>query len=352
MMPVTGVALVLAVLCSSAPCLAATTTSVPASTSSVVPQATAPSWAPLAYGDAQLGTPTAWPVVYPGSEVCGPAGAGGVVLLGPFGSSSWCGPNATAPVGQSPPANMVRLGPLPAHTGTNGPGRPSMTVHGAPVYQEVLHGRISGTVYYAPSLGVELMASGPLAARVISSLAPSVRDIVLRHPAVGAQRGPWRSMSFAGLGFAVPASWPVAQATFAFGCGLPDVAFPAPSVTLDTDSNLARLPCPYPLPARRGTNGLQIDAGSAGAPNMLPGSGLRIVVNGLQMYVDRAYPFSALVVEVDLPGRSAPVKVTIGLGTASTAGAVLRSITALTPTGPATTSAPPTTGQPTRPLRS
>jgi hypothetical protein len=62
------------------------------------------------------------------------------------------------------------------------------------------------------------------------------------------------------------------------------------------------------------------------------------------MYVDEAYPFSALVLEVDLPGRITPVKVTIGLGTASTAGAVLRSITALTPTAPATTSAPATAG--------
>ena len=120
----------------------------------------------------------------------------------------------------------------------------------------------------------------------------------------------------------------MAHTTYAFGCDPPDIAFSSPSVTLDTDSNLARLPCPYPLPARRGTNGVQVDAGSAGAPNSVPAGGLRIVVNGLQMYVDEAFPFSALVLEVDLPGRTTPVEVTIGLGTATTAGAVLGSITA------------------------
>jgi hypothetical protein len=66
------------------------------------------------------------------------------------------------------------------------------------------------------------------------------------------------------------------------------------------------------------------------APNTLPADRLRKAVNGLQMYVDEAYPFSALVVDVRLPGGTTPVRVTIGLGTASTAGAVLGSITAAT----------------------
>ena len=46
------------------------------------------------------------------------------------------------------------------------------------------------------------------------------------------------------------------------------------------------------------------------------------------MYVEAAYPFSSLVLDVELPGRSPPVRVTIGLGTARTAGAVLGSVTA------------------------
>jgi hypothetical protein len=207
-------------------------------------------------------------------------------------------------------------------------GRPATTINGIRVYKSVLHGQISGTVYSVPSLGVEIMASGPQGPQVIGSLAPSVRDVVLRERATGTGPGTWRSMSFAGLDFAVPPSWPVSRTAYAFACDPPDIAFSGPSVTLDTDTNVARLPCPYPIPARDGTNGVQIDEGNMAAPNTVPADGRRLVVNGLQMYVDGAYPFSSLVLEVELPGRTTPVRVTIGLGTASTAGAVLRSITA------------------------
>ena len=44
-----------------------------------------------------------------------------------------------------------------------------MTINGIPVYESALHGQISGTVYSVPSLGVELMVSGPLARRVIAA---------------------------------------------------------------------------------------------------------------------------------------------------------------------------------------
>jgi hypothetical protein len=294
------------------------------------PSVAAPAWEPLAYGDADVDTPASWPVVYPGSDVCGPGGAGGVVLLGSFGASSWCGSNVTAPAGQPSPPNLVRFGPLPSRGRTSAPDRPSMIINGTRVYESVLQGEISGTVYSVPSLGVALMASGPLALRVIGSLAPSVRDIVLRDRAIGIGPGTWRSMSFAGLRFGAPPSWPVSRTTYAFGCDPPDIAFSGPSVTLDTDTNVARLPCPYPIPARDGTNGIQIDEGSTAAPNTVPADGLHLVVNGLQMYVDAAYPFSSLVLDVELPGRSTPVRMTIGLGTASGAGAVLGSITAPT----------------------
>ena len=170
------------------------------------------------------------------------------------------------------------------------------------------------------------MVSGPLARRVIGSLAPSVRDIVLGGRANGTAPAPWRAMSFAGLTFTVPPSWPVYRTAYAFGCDPPDMGFPRAAVTLDTDTNLARLPCPYPIPSREAHNGLQIDEGSAAAPNALPVHSSSMVVNGLRIYIDGGYPFGALVMEVELPGGGSPVKVTIGLGSASTAGAVLRSL--------------------------
>jgi hypothetical protein len=221
-----------------------------------------------------------------------------------------------------------------------------MTINGIPVYKSVLHGHISGTVYSVPSLGVELMASGPLAGGVISSLAPSVRDVVLAGRATAKPPTAWRAISFGGLRFAVPPGWPVSRTAYAFECDPPDIAFPSASVTLDTDANLARLACPYLIPPREATNGVQIDEGSAAAPNAVPVHGLHMLVNGLQVYVDGAYPFSALVLEVERPGRSTPVKVTIGLGTPRTAGALLRSMTA----SPAEPAAPLTEARQASPL--
>ncbi len=286
-------------------------------------------WAPLAYGDARIRAPEPWPVVYPGSDMCGPDGTGGVVLLGAFGTSSWCGPNPTAASAPRSPSNVVRFGPIASHGGPYVPQGPSTTIDGIRVYESVRHGAVSGTVYSAPALGVELMASGPLAPRIIGSLAPSVRDEILQPRTTASPAGSWRSMSFAGLRFAVPPSWPVARTAYAFGCAPTDVAFSGPSVTLATDTNTARLPCPYFLPARPGTNGLQIDQGSGAAPNTVPQGAPAIAVNGLKMYVDEACPFSSLVVYVDLPGVAMPVRITIGLGTARTAGAVLGSIAKL-----------------------
>jgi hypothetical protein len=99
---------------------------------------------------------------------------------------------------------------------------------------------------------------------------------------------------------------------------------------LDTDAvDNKGASCPYVAPARLGSDGLQIDAGSMKAPNVLPKESLHFVLDGLQMFVDQAYPFSILVVDVAIPHRSMPVEVRIGLGTAMTAETILRSLTAV-----------------------
>ena len=135
------------------------------------------------------------------------------------------------------------------------------------------------------------MASGPLAPRVIGSLAPSVRDVVLAPAGYQRRTRTWRSMSFAGLRFAVPPRWPVARTAYAFGCDPPDIAFSPPSVTLDTDTNLARLPCPYPRPGPPRDKRRPDRRGQCRRlPTRPPADGLRIVVNGLQMYLDAGLP--------------------------------------------------------------
>lgn len=290
------------------------------------PAVTGQAWQPLAYGEAEIVTPTSWPVVYPGVSECGASLEQGVVLLGAFGSSTWCHPGTTsAPVAPLP--NVVRFAPLVVQSSSY-LHDPSRIIDGSRVYQGVLHGSVAGTVYLDPSLGVELMASGPLVQRVIDSLAPSLRDVVLRDRTTASIPASWRWISFAGLRFAVPSTWSVSRSALSTSCGPIDTTFSTPLVVLDNDTLSEMIPCPYIPPARLGSDGLRIDAGSATAPNLLPKSSQRFVLNGLQMYVDQTHPFSVLVVEIELPGRAMPVEVRIGLGTARIAAAILRSMKA------------------------
>jgi len=282
--------------------------------------------APVAYGSAQLDLPVTWPVVPPGSGSCrggpGPAAVPGVVLLGVFGSSSWCsGSQAGTSV-----LNIVRLGPLPAGEVTA--GRPKVVHNGVTMYTAVLHGRISGTVYLVPSLGVELMATGPARARVLSSIGPSVRERAL---ASGPMTAPpsWHRVHFAGLVFASPATWEVTRSPYLYDCGLQDddIALSSPpSAVLDTDTNDLAFPCPYLLPPRVAANGLVVDAGSGRSPTVVPAGARRLTVNGLDFFIDQSDELSVLVVVVKVPGRAMPVEVHIGLGDPLTVDRVLGSI--------------------------
>ena len=303
---------------------------VPAAGQSANAQASgAGSWGPLdpvAYGNAQVDLPADWPVVYPGNSSCqgGPGPVPGVALLGSFGSSSWCPPGSSQNV--SPPANVVRLGPLPA--GDTYASLPTILRNGITLYLAVLHGRISGTVYLVPALGVELMATGPDAGKVLSNIGTSVRERVL---AGGPKTAPlsWRRISFAGLRFAVPVKWAVRSTNFLYDCMLPDdviaLASP-PEAVFDTDTDFAALPCAYFLPPRVAGDGLVVDAGSSRAANVVPPGALHLRVNGLDAFVDRSKLLSVLLVEVEVPGRSMPVQVHVGLGGATTAARVLGSI--------------------------
>jgi len=183
-------------------------------TAALVPEITPPAgardigsstWAglePVAYGNAQLDLPASWPVVADGTGPRRHSGTGpvqGVVLLGTFGSSS-CALHAS---------NIVRLGPLPA-------GEPpysslaKVVRNGVTPYAVVLHGHISGTAYLVPSLGVEVMATGPAAGGVLSSSGRSVREQVLaairRNPITMKAPRAWRTVDFGGLRFAVSPS--------------------------------------------------------------------------------------------------------------------------------------------------
>ncbi len=282
--------------------------------------------APVAYGNAQLDVPAQWPVVSPGTSQCGGSPAvAGVVLLGSFGSSRWCPPGSGQD--RAPVATVVRLGPLPA-------GEPPfdtlpMSVrNGVAVYTVALAGPISGTAYLVPSLGAEVMVTGPGAAGIVDSVGPSVRARALTAGAVNVPAA-WPRFSFAGLSFAVPPGWGTTRTNQVFDCqketdsvGL----LSPPAVILDTDTSYMPLPCPYFPPPRSPANGLVVDVGSARAPNVLPPGAVPLALNGLQFLLDRADALSVLVLEVKVPGRNMPVAVRIGLGNSATAARVLHSI--------------------------
>jgi len=282
--------------------------------------------APVAYGNGQLDVPAAWAVVGPGESTCevGPAAPAGVVLLGAFGSSAWCPPGSAQEA--RPPADLVRLGPLPA--GEPYRSLPKVTLDGVVLYTVVLHGRISGTVYLAPALGTELMATGPDSSRALGSIGPSARARAL---ASGPRASPpaWARLSFAGLVLSVPRAWPVRRSAYGYDCGLQqdDAALaPPPSVVLDTDTDDLALPCPPLRAPRAAGNGLVVDQGSARFPNTVPPSAAPLRFHGLRAYVDRAQPLSVLVVYVEVPGRPMPVRLHIGLGDPLTVERILGSI--------------------------
>ena len=240
------------------------------------PPASAGAWEPLAYGDAGIGTPAAWPVVYPGSDVCGPTGTGGVVLLARSGLLDWFRAQPGGAHGDAIALpTWCAFGASPCRNG-NVDGEPSLDDHQRhPRVRERaprsnLRDRIFRPIARGGAHGL-----GTSRPTLIGSLAPSVRDAVLGGRAAGTPAASWHAISFAGLRFAVPPSWPVSRTAYAFGCDPRDMGFPNASVTLDTDTNLARLPCPYPIPPREAHNGIQIDEGSAAAPNTVPVHGLR-----------------------------------------------------------------------------
>jgi hypothetical protein len=284
--------------------------------------------APVAYGNAQVEIPAPWPVVGPGESTCqGRPGPAGVVLLGSFGSSAWCPPSSGQMV--AAPANVVRLGPLP----TGEPplsSLPESLHNGVSLYMVVLHGPISGTAYLAPSLGVEVMATGADATAIINSIGPSVRAQVLSATAAATTvPATWQHVSFAGLNFSVPRSWAVAATDQAYNCRtLEDNVglLPPPGVVLNTDTTRMPLPCPFFPPPRGAADGLVVDEDNSTAANQVPAGGTPLVVNGLHFFVDRSAPLAVLVLRVAVPGQAAPVAVRIGLGNAATAGRVLWSI--------------------------
>ena len=147
----------------------------------------------------------------------------------------------------------------------------------------------------------------------------------------------WQAVSFDGVSFSVPASWPVARTSVAntlgplcslYGTELSDVN---PEVSLSTDrSSTWDMQCPFSFPvARPPGSGVDVDKGANSAEAAFRASFSKacLRLHGLTACPATTWPYSVLVLRVTVPGSAQPVYVAIGLvGNGAVARTILYSL--------------------------
>jgi hypothetical protein len=165
--------------------------------------------------------------------------------------------------------------------------------------------------YYAPSLGVQVIAQGPLAKRILATLMSSPRVVALASGSAPAVPSDWKTLTFQGLAFAAPSSWPVTRTSVDHGLGYPcatsGVALMDSGVVLSTDQKPYGYDCVATVPPGPQTpqDGIQVDAGS----DMLSQWNLHIVfsnhclsLHGLTACPATSPAYSILVLKVTVHG--------------------------------------------------
>ncbi|HLI44867.1 MAG TPA: DUF4232 domain-containing protein [Acidimicrobiales bacterium] len=273
---------------------------------------TPPGWSPVALGDAQISVPASWLLQRRDETQCLGRGrhVGGWVFVGERATSLTCGPG-----GSSRPENVVSMVKAAHPVAESGP---------------------SPRARWA--FGVEVTASGPLAAKVLDTLTRSPLSVVLSRRDVAAPAS-WRTISFGGVTLSAPPEWRELHRDYWLGC--PPTLLRA-TVLLDTASvNASGFSCPgYPATAgdEAAVPGLTIAAGRYVAR---PKPSARCwSARGLGVCVEPSADQSAvLTLSVGVPGVAHPVVIELGL---AGSGAVPRAILdSLRPTRPAKTLAEP-----------
>jgi hypothetical protein len=284
--------------------------------------ATPKGWTPVAYGDAQISVPASWHVLYD-SSACLSGSPAGDVYVNPSGG--FCSAKGT-PKGKTT-IMLVSVNPNRYQPPTSYGQR--LVINGLPVY--ALYSFVptpNGGSYLVPSLGVEIEIEGPLATRVVDTLSRSPRIVALASGPAPTVPSSWRSVTFAGLQFSVPADWPMnrTQTTPNLGgsdCQAQSAAFFRTVVTLSTDTfPLIIATCLYSPPTLQSPpDAVQVDSGSrwaSSAPVSLSKPPVAfskhcLDLNGLTACPATSPAYSILVLKVTVPGRSNPVYVSIGL---------------------------------------
>jgi hypothetical protein len=213
---------------------------------------TPPGWSPLSLGSVQVSVPSSWLVEDPG-YACGDRQQGMVFINEPpvLPNDSAC----------TLPTNVVELSSVTARLSS---GYHQVVINSVPASE-----RSSGSgrtrTEAVRALGVQVMAKGPLAVRVMATLTHSPLSVVLGSSVSSTPTG-WRHVDFGGLSFSVPRQWALQHVGWWGGCPL-NIA----SGTLLTSSAryLANFGCPVMAPT----------AGNlAGRPGMVLFAGPKVAI--------------------------------------------------------------------------
>ncbi len=289
-------------------------------------------WIPVDYGNVQISVP---PGAVIGSGPCPEPSVAVTVHLGRPPAGVFNCPLEQAGV------TTVTLEPVPAGASTS--GLASRHVHGVTVFLNF--GSPAKDAELVPSLGAEVQASGSQASIILGTLTPSPRTVALAGGRAPRVPGSWRRVTFGGLSVAVPASWPVQNATVeGTPCELEpvweshpvigsdgrpavilDAGQPAPPQKLCTAQNTS--PIGYDQPVEQPTPGLVINSGSLVPPSGVTSYGRCLAIAGL-----RACPahdpeqYGELVLQVQLASGKTDAVVIGMAGNGQTERTVLHSL--------------------------
>lgn len=256
---------------------------------------TPPGWSPVALGDAQISVPSSW-LLFEGSQITCSNGVGGWVFVGEPVAPRICGPSSL-----NKPANVV-----------------SMLSTRRSRSRTALQGRSRHERW---AFGVEVTATGPLAARVLATLTRSPLSVVLGRHHVRAPAD-WHSISYGGISFSVPGSWRESHSPYWLGCF---EFLTKESVVLNSASvNASPISCMAPT-MTAGSQAAVPGAVVAAGRWVEPGASRRcMALHGLRVCVQPpSEPNRALSLSVLIPGHSQRVLVELGL---AGSGAVPRAI--------------------------
>jgi hypothetical protein len=194
-------------------------------------------WAPVPFGRAQLSVPGQWPVETPRQFWCPMPSSRGMIFAGTM-------PRIPKGAGCALTASLAWIVPA-GHIPTGIRHRkPTALIHGIPVYR--LPSGDGSVRYLVPELGVRVGASGPLARRVLGTLARSPLSVVLKSGPAGPVPSDWTWHLFGGVRFATPRTWNTQREHQWATCGTGIT--PRSLLLIDATRPPAILPCPYPFP--------------------------------------------------------------------------------------------------------